>query len=68
MTADEYRTAIETLGLSQVAAARLLGVAPRTSRHWALGARAIPGPVIRFLRYLLATRQSGENAIDILGG
>ena len=35
MTAQEYRDAIEELGLSQVKAARLFGVADRTSRRWA---------------------------------
>lgn len=35
MTPKQYRNAINRLGLSQVAAAHLLGVNPRTSRHWA---------------------------------
>ncbi len=55
MTPDEYRAAIEKLGLSQIAAARLLGVDERTSRRWALGERDIPPPAVRFLRYLIAT-------------
>lgn len=63
MTPDEYRTTIEHLGLSQVAAARLLGVDDRTSRRWASGERDIPPPVDRFLRYLIATGRSGEYAM-----
>jgi len=63
MTLDEYREAIEGLGLSQIAAARLLGVDARTSRRWAPGERDIPPPAVRFLRYLIATKKSGEQAI-----
>lgn len=66
MTADEYRDAIERLGLSQVAAARLLGVDDRTSRRWAIGERDIPPPAERFLRYLIATGRSGEYAMKRL--
>jgi len=35
MTANQYRAALDKLGLSQVGAARLLGVAEKTSRNWA---------------------------------
>jgi len=66
MTADQYRAAIETLGLSQIAAARLLGVDERTSRRWANGERDIPPPAERFLRYLIATGRSGEYAMKRL--
>lgn len=67
MTPDEYRSTIETLGLSQVAAARLLGVDERTSRRWANGERDIPPRADRFLRYLMATGRSGEYAMRKLG-
>ena len=63
VTADEYRAAIARLDLSQVAAARLLGVDDRTSRRWATGERDVPPPVQRFLRYLIATKRSGEYAM-----
>lgn len=63
MTADQYRSAIETLGLSQLAAARLLGVDERTSRRWANGERDVPEPAARFLRYLIATGKTGDYAI-----
>lgn len=66
MTPDQYRTAIETLGLSQVAAARLLGVDARTSRRWACGERDVPAPAERFLRYLIATGKTGEKAMRVL--
>jgi DNA-binding transcriptional regulator YiaG len=63
MTPDEYRTIIERLGLSQVAAAHLLGVDARTSRRWASGERDIPPPAQRFLRFLIVTGKSGEYAM-----
>lgn len=63
MSPDDYRAALEKLGLSQVAAARLLGVDDRTSRRWACGERDIPPPAVRFLRYLIATGTTGEKAM-----
>ena len=66
MTADEYRTAIETLGLSQIEAARLLDVDARTSRRWASGEREVPLPAVRFLQYLIATKKTGEQAMRVL--
>jgi hypothetical protein len=35
MTAAQYRDALSRLGLTQMAAARLLGIDDRTSRRWA---------------------------------
>lgn len=49
MTANEYRAALIRIGLTQISAARLLGVAPRTSRHYAAG-ETIPEAIARFLR------------------
>lgn len=68
MTPDEYREAIARLDLSQVAAARLLGVDARTSRRWATGERDVPGPAGRFLNYLIATRKTGAQAMKVLDG
>ena len=52
MTADEYREAIKSLGLSQVAAGRLVGATDRASRRWA-GGGEIPGSVAILLVLLL---------------
>lgn len=68
MSPDQYRSAIERLGLSQVAAAKLLGVDARTSRRWANGERDVPAPAFRFLQYLIATGKTGEKAIRVLDG
>jgi DNA-binding transcriptional regulator YiaG len=67
MTSDEYRKTIDKLGLTQGGAARLLGVDERTSRRWANGERDIPPPAQRFLRYLIATKRSGNYAMKLLG-
>lgn len=54
MTPTQYQAAIDRLGLSQVGAARLLGVDPRTSRRWVAGDLAIPRAVALALRLMLA--------------
>jgi DNA-binding transcriptional regulator YiaG len=53
MTANQYRAAIEKLGLSQRGAARFLGVDERSSRRWALGESAIPEAVAKLLRLMV---------------
>lgn len=53
MTHTEYREAIKSLGLSQVGAARLFGVDPRTSRRWALGELPVPRAVELALKLML---------------
>lgn len=63
MTADEYRTAISDLGLTQLGAGRWLGISKRTAQKFAAdgpsppAARAIqmlrmmtPGQATRFLK------------------
>jgi DNA-binding transcriptional regulator YiaG len=53
MTAKQYRSAIERLGLSQVKAAAFLGVSPRQSRRWALGEAKIPKGYATLLRVMV---------------
>jgi DNA-binding transcriptional regulator YiaG len=50
MTAPQLRSTLKRLGLSQVAAAAQLGVAPRTMRYWVAGERRIPEAVALLLR------------------
>ena len=52
MTAAEYSTILARLDLSQVAAARLLGIGDRTSRRYAAGDAEIPEPTAILLRLL----------------
>lgn len=60
MTHEQYRIAIEKLGLSQVQAARFFGANERTSRRWAIGENDIPVPVEIVLRMMLRYRISPE--------
>lgn len=56
MSSQQYRDALEKLGLTQVGAGELLRVGPRTSRRWALDEARVPGPVAILLRLLLKKR------------
>jgi transcriptional regulator with XRE-family HTH domain len=51
MTPKQYLAAIEKLGLSQLAAGRFLGVAPRTAQNYA--AKGPPEPVAKLLRLMI---------------
>jgi hypothetical protein len=55
MTANQYRKALDKLGLSQLAAGKLFGVGARTSRRWALGENedGIPVAVCILLQAML---------------
>ena len=51
MTPADYRTAIATLGLSQLAAGRWLGVSPKTAQNYA--AKGPSGPAAVAIRLAL---------------
>ena len=53
MTPDQYRSAIASLGLSQVKAGDFLGVDPRTSRRWASGEAEMPESAAKLLRLMI---------------
>jgi DNA-binding transcriptional regulator YiaG len=52
MTPDEFRQALERLGLTQVGLSRLIGVEQRTARRWASGATPIPPSIAAMLRLI----------------
>ena len=54
MTQDQLRAAIETLGTSQAALARLVGVNPRTMRRWIAGDSPIPRTAAILIRTKVA--------------
>jgi DNA-binding transcriptional regulator YiaG len=68
MSGAQYIKAIEQLGLTRLDAATLLGIDEKTHRRWRDDERTVPGPVARFLRYLIATGKTGEYAIKKLEG
>lgn len=61
MTADQYRSAIEAIGLSQRSAAKFLGVTERTSRRWALGEMPPPIYVAKLLRLMIRLNLKPED-------
>jgi hypothetical protein len=61
MTAKQFQTAIDRLGLSQVGAAKLFGADPRTARRWALGERSIPEPIAILLRLMLTGKITAQD-------
>lgn len=52
MTGAQYQTAIDALGLSQLAAARFLKIGDRTSRRYVAGG-LIPQPTAMLLRLMV---------------
>lgn len=67
MQTDGYRTAIATLGLSQAAAGKFLGVEPRTSRRWATGKATIPDTVAQLLGVMVEFKITPADARDLIG-
>jgi transcriptional regulator with XRE-family HTH domain len=53
LTPHRFRTILAKLGLTQVQAAHVLGVTPRTARRYALGETPIPNPVAKLLLLML---------------
>jgi plasmid maintenance system antidote protein VapI len=62
MTPTQYQDTIDRLGLSQVGAARLFGVDPRTSRRWVAGDLVIPRAVALALRLMVAHGTAPDDA------
>ena len=61
MTANQYRAAIERLGLSQRKAGAFLGVDERQSRRWAAGDAGIPESVAKLLRLMIRLEIATED-------
>lgn len=64
MTANQYRAALDKLGLTQVGAARLFGVNDVTSRRWAKS--GVTGTAVILLRLLLDGKITVED-VEALG-
>lgn len=54
MTGPEYQAAIDTMGLSQVAAGKFFEASPRSSRRWASGQLPVPPLIEKMIRLMLA--------------
>lgn len=53
LTHHRFRTILAKLNLTQVQAAHVLGITPRTARRYALGETPIPNPVAKLLLLML---------------
>src|SRR5262249_2463798 len=65
MTSEQFKKAIDNLGLTLFSAATLLGVHPRTTRRWATAERKVPPPVCNFLRHLAEARTKFAKATRV---
>lgn len=65
MTANQYRAALDKLGLSQRGAGSLFEVDERTSRRWALGERTIPPCVSIVLRLMVAGKITVADVLSV---
>jgi len=61
MTPNQYKKAIEALGLSQVRAGEFLGVSPRTSQGYALGEYPVPEAIAKLLRLMIKLKLTPED-------
>lgn len=61
MTPNQFRNALDRLGLSQLGAARLFDADGRTARRWALGERSVPPGVAILLRLLMAGKITADD-------
>jgi plasmid maintenance system antidote protein VapI len=66
MTPRQYRAALDALELTQVRAAELLGVQPRSSRRWISGKVPVPQSVALTLRLMLHFRLGADDALALL--
>lgn len=60
MTSLQFRNHIVRLGLSQVQAAHVLGVTPRTARRWALGEVRVSPTAAKLLRLMRQNKLSAQ--------
>jgi hypothetical protein len=65
VTAQQYRDAIEHMGLNQVQAAKFFDVTERTSRNWA--ANGAPTVVHMLLRIMTTRRISVAHVNKLMG-
>jgi len=66
MDKDQYRAAIERLGLNAEDAATWLGVSRRASFNYQAGVNDIPEPVARLLRLVINLNMSPQRAAKLM--
>lgn len=66
MDKNQFRSALETVGLTQGAAGDLLGVDKRTVRRWALGEVSVPHMAVIVLTIMMRLNLSAQDVEDII--
>lgn len=61
MTPADFSSALSRLALSQSGAAAVLGVSDRALRMWISGDRAVPEPVAKLMRLMVAGKVSPDD-------
>ena len=56
MSAQQYRDALDKIGMSQISAGKLFQVGSRTARRWALDEARVPVAVAMVLRLMVKKR------------
>jgi DNA-binding transcriptional regulator YiaG len=62
MDKDEFRAALEELGISQRKFANEVNTDVTAVNRWAMGSRKVPGPAAAYLRLVLANHRARETA------
>jgi len=65
VTAEQFKEAINNLGLTLSSAADVLGVHQRTVRRWTDAERKVPPPVHKFLQHLMDARVKSAKATRV---
>ena len=65
MSGDQYKSAVERLGMTQVGSARFFGVADTTSRRWISGKMIIPPAVSMLLAVMLEYQLTPHQVIAL---
>lgn len=64
MTPNQFKHALDRLGLSQLGAAKLFDANDRTVRRWAIGERSVPTGIAILLRLMLKGKVSADDIKD----
>ena len=64
--ADDYRKALDQIGLTQNAAARFLRIGERSSRRYALAENELPFPIEALLKIMAAKKIKPEQVLKLV--
>jgi DNA-binding transcriptional regulator YiaG len=65
-SAEKFESLLSELELDTAKTARLLGTTVRSVNRYRTGERTAPTPIIRFLRYIIATKAEPAKVNEVL--